>query len=260
MAILDLFDLSQKVAVVTGGSRGLGFAIGEALGQLGAAIALVARGRDELEAATASLRQSGIEAEAFTADLANAATSAPDLLSAIIERFGRIDILVNNAGASWAAPVENHSLEGLRKVLSLNIEAAFSLTQEVGRREFLPRGSGKILNVASVAGLRGNRPELGVHTSGYSASKGALVGFTRALATEWGPRGINVNALCPGYFHSKLTNSLLDRIGDQVRAATPLQRIAEVDDLMGAVAFLCSDASRHMTGQMLVVDGGLSAC
>ncbi|MGH6617326.1 SDR family oxidoreductase [Sphingomonas sp.] len=259
MNVKSLYDLSGRIAIVTGASRGLGYGIAEALGELGAGVALVARKPAELEHARDTLRAAGIEAEAFPADISRQDGIAP-LVDAIFAHFGRIDILVNNAAASWGEPAESHSIDGWRKVMNVNVEAVFLLTQEVGRRAFIPQGSGRIVNVASIGGLRGNRPEQEAYTLAYNTSKGAVVNFTRALATEWGRYGIAVNALCPGFFHSKLAAGLLDRIGDQITAATPLRRLAEAEDFKGAAAFLCSDASRHMTGQMLVIDGGFSAC
>src|SRR5271170_5908515 len=202
MRLTSLFDLSGKVAVVTGGSRGLGLRIAEALGEIGAKIAIVARKQAELDEASAALRASGIDATAFACDL-SAGNSVTPLLDRILSCYGRIDVLVNNAGASWAQPAEEHSLDGWRKVMAINVDATFGLTQAVGRREMIPRRSGTILNVASVGGLRGNRPEFAAYTLGYSTSKGALVNFTRALAAEWGRYGINVNALCPGFFRSR---------------------------------------------------------
>ena len=259
MGVLKSFDLKGRVAVVTGGSRGLGLRIAEALGELGARVALVARKPDELNAALTYLTDKGIEAAAFPADLAISDAIAP-LVDAIDSQFGRVDILVNNAATSWGQPAEDHSIECWRKVMSVNVDAIFQLTQEIGRREFIPRREGKILNIASIGGLRGNRPELSAPTLAYSTSKGALVNFTRALASEWGAYNINVNALCPGFFRSKLSGGLIDRLETQLIAATPLGRLAEENDFAGAAAFLCSDASRHITGQMLVVDGGMTAC
>lgn len=259
MLVTSLFNLSGKVAVITGGSRGLGLRIAEALGELGAKTAIVARKQTELNRAIAELRGSGLDASAFPCDLSADGSILP-LLDSILARYGHIDILVNNAGASWAQPAEEHTLEGWRKVMALNVDATFKLTQAIGRREMIPRRSGTILNVASVGGLRGNRPEFDAYTLGYSTSKGALVNFTRALAAEWGRYGINVNALCPGFFRSRIADGLLDKIAATLIEATPLRRIAEDVDFKGAAAFLCSPAAQHVTGHCLVADGGISAC
>ena len=259
MTVRSLFNLTDKVAVVTGGSRGLGLRIAEALGEIGAKIAIVARKPAELDAAVAILARSGLDATAFAADLSVDSSILP-LVDAIVARYGRIDVLVNNAGTSWAQPAEEHTIEAWRKVMTLNVETVFRLTQEVGRREMIPRRAGTILNVASIGGLRGNRPEFAARTLAYSTSKGALVNFTRALAAEWGRYQINVNALCPGFFHSRLADGLLDTIEEALIEATPLRRIADDIDFKGAAAFLCSPASLHVTGHCLVIDGGLSAC
>jgi gluconate 5-dehydrogenase len=255
MSLKKLMDLTGKVALVTGGSRGLGFQMAEALGELGARVALTARKPDELEAAVTRLAGQGIEAMAVPIDLGRR-ESIPSVVDAVGTRFGTVDVLVNNAGTTWGAPAEVHPPEAWDKVMRLNLDATFFLSQEVARRFLIPRGSGKIVNIASVAGLSGNPP--GMTTIAYNASKGAVVNMTRALAVEWGPHGINVNCICPGFFPSKMTHGILSVIGETIVAMTPLGRLGGDEDLKGAVAFLATDASRHVTGQMLVVDGGAS--
>lgn len=252
--LADLFDLSGQVALVTGGSRGLGLKIAEALGEYGARVVLAARKRAELDEAVAHLSALGIAADALAADLGT--PEAADALAAqAVERHGRLDILVNNAGTSWGAPMEDYPLDGWNKVISLNLTGLFLLTQAAGRRAFLPQGRGKVLNIASVAGLQGNYPGM-IGTIAYNAAKGAVVNFTRALAAEWGPRNINVNAIAPGYFPSKLANAMIDQYGDYMVAHTPLGRLGGEDDLKGAALLLASEAGRHITGQILTVDGG----
>ncbi len=253
MGVKQLFDLSGKVALVTGGSRGLGLQMAEALGEMGARVAICARKQGELDEARSGLARQGVESLAVPVDLSRL-ESIPGLVEKVLSAFGAIDILVNNAGATWGAPAEDYPPEGWNKVMSLNVNAPFFLSQEVGRRSMIPRRSGKIVNVASVAGLTGNPPEM--KTIGYNTSKGAAVNLTRALAAEWGRYGINVNAICPGFFPSKMSQGLLDRIAKQVIAMTPLGRLGGEEDLKGAVVFLASEASRHVTGQVLVVDGG----
>jgi len=253
MSVKKLFDLGGKVALVTGGSRGLGLQMAEALGELGAKVAITARKRDELDLAAAHLARQGIEAAPFQADLGKQ-DAVPGLLDAILGRFGTVDVLVNNAGTTWGAPAEDHPAEAWHKVMNLNLHGTFFLTQAVAKRCMIPRRSGKVVIVASVAGLSGNPP--GMQTIAYNTSKGALVNLTRALAAEWGPHGINVNAICPGFFPSKMTKGLLSVISDSVVARTPLRRLGNDEDLKGAVAFLASEASRHVTGQYLAVDGG----
>jgi NAD(P)-dependent dehydrogenase (short-subunit alcohol dehydrogenase family) len=255
MSLKKLLDLSGKVALVTGGSRGLGLQMAEALGEMGARVAITARKAAELDAAAARLASQGVEAMTVPVDLGKR-ENIPGVVDAVAARFGTVDILVNNAGTTWGAPAEDHPAEAWDKVMRLNLDATFFLSQEVGRRFMIPRRSGKIVNIASVAGLSGNPP--GMATIAYNASKGGAVNLTRALAAEWGRHDINVNCICPGFFPSRMTHGLLGAIGDMVVAGTPLARLGGDEDLKGAVLFLASEASRHVTGQCLVVDGGAS--
>src|SRR5574340_533356 len=248
MSVKQLLDLTGKAALITVGSRGLGLQMAEALGEMGARVAITARKAAELEEAAAHLSARGVECLTVAGDLARP-DAVPALVEQVVARFGTVDVLVNNAGTSWGAPAEDHPAEAWRKVMGLNLDATFFLTQAVARRCMIPRRSGKIVNVASVAGLTGNPPD--VHTVAYNASKGAVVNLTRALAAEWGKHGINVNALCPGFFPSKMSQALLDRIEPAVLARTPLLRLGGEEDLKGAVVFLASEASRHVTGQCL---------
>jgi NAD(P)-dependent dehydrogenase (short-subunit alcohol dehydrogenase family) len=255
MGVKDLLDLSGKVAVVTGGSRGIGLQMAEALGEMGARVAITARKQDELDLARAHLESLGIECLRIAGDLAQSAT-IPAMVDAVIKPWGAVDILVNNAGCNWAAPAEDYPDDGWRKVMNLNIDAAFFLSREIARRSMIPRRSGKIVNIASIAGLFGNPPDWAMETVAYNTSKGALVQMTRALAAEWGEHNINVNAICPGFFPSKMTKVTLDRIGKSVLDLTPLRRLGGDEDLKGSVVFLASEASRHVTGQAIAVDGG----
>jgi gluconate 5-dehydrogenase len=256
MSVKKLFDLSGKVALVTGGSRGLGLQMAEGLGEMGAKLALAARKQAELDAAEARLQGQGLEVLTVAADLARH-EAIPALVEAVLARFGAIDVLVNNAGTTWGAPAEDHPAEAWHKVMNLNVHATFFLTQEVARRCMIPRRSGKVIMISSVAGLRGNPPEM--TTAAYNASKAALLNLTRALAAEWGRYGINVNAICPGFFPSRMSRGLLDRMEKGVIARTPLGRLGGDEDLKGAAVFLASEASRHVTGQHIVVDGGADA-
>jgi gluconate 5-dehydrogenase len=257
MSIKNLLDLSGKVALVTGGSRGIGLQFATGLAEMGAKLAIAARKEDELATARARFEAIGVECLTVAADLADAAAIAP-LVGTVLSRFGQIDILVNNAGCNWAAPAEDYPDDGWRKVMRLNVDSQFFLAREVGKRTMIPRKSGKIVNIASVAGMYGNPPEWGMETMAYNTSKGALISMTRALAAEWGKYNINVNAICPGFFPSKMTKVTLDRIGESVLALTPLGRLGGDEDLKGTVVFLASEASRHITGQALAVDGGAS--
>ena len=258
MSVRELFDLSGRVALITGGSRGIGLQMTEALAEMGSRVVLTARKPDELDAARAKLEAAGAEVMTHACDLADRA-SIPALVGAILARWQRIDVLVNNAGTNWGAPAEDYPDAGWRKVMDLNIDAQFFLSREVAKRSMIPRRSGKIINIASIAGMVGNPPDWGMFTVGYNTSKGALVQLTRTLAAEWGRHNINVNAICPGFFRSKMTDVTLDRIGDKVIALTPLARLGGEDDLKGSVVFLASEASRHITGQTLAVDGGCVA-
>jgi gluconate 5-dehydrogenase len=255
MGVMDLFRLEGKVAVVTGGSRGLGLQMAAALGEMGCKLAITARKADELKEAQRQLEAQRIEAATVVSDLQQF-DRIPALVDQVLDRFGTIDILVNNAGATWGAPAEEYPDEAWHKVMNLNVNAPFFLTREVGRRCMIPRQGGKIINIASIAGLKGTAP--GVHTIAYNTSKAAMINFTRALASEWGRFNINVNAICPGFFPSKMSAGLLDKVGEAVIARSPLRRLGGEEDLKGAVVFLASDAARHITGQYIAVDGGSS--
>ena len=256
MSVRKLFDLTGKIALVTGGSRGLGLQIAEALGEMGAKLALTARKAEELEEARAHLAGLSVEALTLPCDLSQPQAVAP-MLSKVLERFGKVDILVNNAGATWGAPAEDHPLEAWQKLVNLNLTGTFLVTQAVGKRSMIPNRYGRIVNVASIAGLRGN-PVGMLKTIAYNTTKGGVVNFTRALAAEWGEHGITVNAIAPGFFPSKMTRGALEKIGDKIVAHVPLHRLGDGEDLKGVAALLASDASRHITGQIIAVDGGAS--
>ncbi|MET0964515.1 MAG: SDR family oxidoreductase [Noviherbaspirillum sp.] len=254
----QLFDLKGKTALVTGGSRGLGLQIAEALGEQGATLVLSSRKQSDLDEAVAHLKSRGITASAIAADVSKDAEIG-SLVQEAIKRLGHIDILVNNAGATWGAPAEDHPAEAWDKVMNLNIRSIFLLSQAVGKQSMIPRKYGRIINVASIAGLSGNGPD-SMQTIAYNTSKGAVVNFTRTLAGEWGRHGITVNALAPGFFPSKMTRGLLEQRGeDSLARRAPLQRIGDDEDLKGAALLFASDAGKHITGQILAVDGGVSA-
>ena len=253
MSVRKLFELTGKVALITGGSRGLGLQMAEALGEMGCKVAITARKQAELDEAEAHLKKLGIEVLTIAGDLSKF-DGIPGMVDAVLARFGTIDILVNNAGATWGAPAEDHPTEAWNKVMNLNINAMFQLSREVGKRVMIPKKSGKIINIASVAGLSGGPPDM--TTLAYNTSKGAAVNFTRALASEWGKYNINVNAICPGFFPSKMSAGLLATIEKSVVAMTPLHRLGGDEDLKGVAVFLASEASRHVTGQYIAVDGG----
>jgi NAD(P)-dependent dehydrogenase (short-subunit alcohol dehydrogenase family) len=251
-----LFDLSGRVAIVTGGARGIGLEMATGLAEAGAGLVLCGRDGERCEAVAAELGRRGAVATGVRCDV-----SQPDevqrLVDHALERFGRIDVLVNNSGTTWGAPAEEHPLDGWQKVIGVNLTGAFLCAQAVGR-VMLDRGSGKIVNVASVAGLRGSRPEIR-QTPSYSASKGGLLALTRDLACEWGRRGVTVNALAPGWFPTAMAEHVLARSEADLLDAIPLGRFGSPDDLKGAIVFMASDASNYMTGQVLVLDGGRTA-
>jgi NAD(P)-dependent dehydrogenase (short-subunit alcohol dehydrogenase family) len=254
--IQELFDLSGKTALVTGGSRGLGLQIAHALGEAGAKVMLSARKSSELEEAVAQLEAAGIDARWIAADCA-AESDIHRLAEETMERMGDVDILVNNAGAAWGAPAEDHPVEAWDKVMNLNVRGYFLLSQHLAKKSMIPRKKGRIINVASIAGLGGNPKEM--TTLAYNTSKGAVITFTQALACEWGKYGINVNAICPGFFPSKMTKGLLEKLGeDKLAENAPLRRLGDDEDLKGIALLYASDAGKHVTGQWLAVDGGVS--
>ena len=254
MKVRELLDLSGRVALVTGGSRGLGLQIAEALGEMGARVAISARKQDELDSAAQRLSSLKIQARPFVCDIGKRA-DIPGLVDAVLEKLGKVDILVNNAGATWGAPAEDHPLEAWDKLVNVNLTGAFLLSQAIGKRSMIPAKWGRIINVASIAGLMGQDPRI-VRTIAYNATKGGLVNFTRALAAEWGQHGITVNAICPGFFPSKMTRATLETTGEMVRDWTPTKRLGNDEDLKGLAVLLASEASRHITGQAIAVDGG----
>jgi len=255
--VQQLFDLSGQTALVTGGSRGLGLQMAQALGEAGARVLLVARKRDELDEAAQRLQAQGIEAQWIVADCAQQA-DLQRLGAEALQRLGAVDVLVNNAGAAWGAPAEEHPVEAWDKVMNLNVRGYFLLSQYLARHCMIARRRGSIINLASIAGLGGN--PRGMHTIAYNTSKGAVLNFTRALAAEWGPHGIRVNAICPGFFPSRMTRGTLEALGEERLAAhAPLGRLGDDEDLKGLTVLLASAAGKHITGQWLAVDGGVSA-
>jgi gluconate 5-dehydrogenase len=258
MSLSPLFDLTGRTALITGGSRGLGLQIAEALGEAGAKVMLSARKAPELEEAVAHLQDRGIDARWIAADGAKEA-DIQRLVDETLQRLGPVDILVNNAGATWGAPAEDHPIEAWDKVMNLNIRGVFLLTQAIGKRCMIPRKQGRIINIASIAGLGGHLPTM-MSTIAYNTSKGAVINFTRALACEWGRYGITVNAIAPGFFPSKMTRGTLEAVGvDTLAAHAPLQRLGDDEDLKGAALLFATRAGKHITGQILAVDGGVTA-
>ena len=255
-SIQQLFDLRGKTALITGSSRGLGLQLARALGEAGATLMLSSRKAHDLEQAAAELKADGIDARWIAADCAQDA-EIKRLADATLAQFGHLDILVNNAGASWGAPAEDHPVDAWDKVMNLNVRGYFLLSQRVAKQSMIARRSGRIINVASILGLNGNPPDM--NTIAYNTSKGAVINFTRTLGAEWGKYNITVNAICPGFFPSKMTAGLMATIGeDRLAAAAPLQRLGDDEDLKGLCVLFASDAGKHITGQWLAVDGGAS--
>lgn len=254
--VQQLFDLRGRAALVTGGSRGLGLQIAHALGEAGARIVISARKSGELEQAAAELRRADIDAQWLVTDASDVA-QCEALAATAIERLGQVDILVNNAGTTWGAAAEDYPLEAWDKVMNVNVRGVFALTRAIGKLGMIPRASGRILNIASLAALGGFAPMRAV---GYNASKGAVVSLTRALAVEWGPLGITVNAIAPGVFPSQMSKALVaGGGGERLAQAMPLRCIGDDEALKGAALLLTSDAGKHITGQVLPVDGGATA-
>jgi len=254
--IHQLFDLKGKTALVTGGSRGLGLQMAHALGEAGARIMLTSRKAGDLEEASAELQAAGIDARWIAADCAKD-DEIQRLADETLQRMGDVHILVNNAGAAWGAPAEDHPIEAWDKLMNLNVRGYFILSQAIAKKSMIPRQYGRIVNIASIAGLGGNPPEM--QTLAYNTSKGAVINFTRALGCEWGKYGITVNAICPGFFPSKMTKGILEKLGEEKLAAhSPLRRLGDDEDLKGTTLLFASDAGKHITGQWLAVDGGTS--
>jgi NAD(P)-dependent dehydrogenase (short-subunit alcohol dehydrogenase family) len=257
MHIRSLFDLSGKIAVITGGSRGLGLELAIGLGEAGASVAITARREEWLHSADQELRSRAIRCLPLTCDVSNPEHVA-ESTRRIVSEFGRVDILVNNAGISWGAAAESVTLEKWRAVLDTNATGCFLMSQAIGREMIRAAAGGAIVNIASISGLIGTRPEV-LDAIGYSASKGAIISFTRDLAVKWAPHRIRVNAVAPGFFETRLTTGVLDRARAEIERASPMGRIGQPGELKGTVVYLASAASSYVTGQVLAVDGGTTA-
>lgn len=256
MHIKELFDLTGKTAIVTGGGRGLGEQIAEGFAEAGANVVLCSRKEEACVEVAEKLNKLGIETLALRCDVSNQ-EDVNRVVKTAMDKFGRIDILVNNSGASWGAPVEEMPLEAWQKVMNVNVTGTFLMSQAVGR-VMLEQGAGKIINIASVAGLKGSDPKV-MNAIGYNASKGAVITFTKDLAVKWGPRGIYVNAIAPGFFPTKMSKGLLDKGGEAILEGTPLGKFGTENDMKGVALFLAAPASDFITGEILVVDGGTNA-
>ncbi len=255
--ILNLFRLGGKTALVTGGSRGLGQYMAEALSDAGANVVLCSRNLETLEEVKAGIEERGGKALALECDVTDP-ENVDNVVAETEEAFGAIDVLINNSGMAWGAPAEEMPVDKFDLVVQVNVRGTFLMAQAVGRRMIERREGGKIVNVASVAGLIGGRPDY-MQTIGYNSSKGAVISMTRDLATSWAQYGINVNAIAPGWFPTKMSGGLIEQFEDRMLEDIPLRRFGTPEDIKGAILFLASPAANYVTGQTIVVDGGQTA-
>ncbi|MBP1971251.1 gluconate 5-dehydrogenase [Virgibacillus natechei] len=253
MSIKNLFNLEGKTAIVTGGARGLGAQIAEIFAEAGANVVVCSRKYDACKEKSEELKTLGVDSLAFSCDVANQ-DDIKKIVEGTVEHFGAIDILVNNSGATWGASVVDMPFEAWQKVMNVNVTGTFLMSQAVGK-EMIKQQSGKIINIASVAGFGGSDPRY-MDTIGYNTSKGAVMTFTKDLAAKWGKYNINVNAIAPGFFPTKMSNGLLEKGGDKILEGTPLNRFGSDEDMKGAALFLATKASDFITGDILTVDGG----
>ena len=257
MAVLDTFRLDGKVALVTGGSRGLGLQIAEGLGEAGAAVAVTARREPGLLEAVRHLEERGIRAMSVVCDISQN-EQVENAVKQVLDRFQHIDILVNNAGATWGAPFAELPFEAWDKVVRTNVDGTYFVSRAVGLHMIERGQGGRIINIASVAGLRGSDPRV-MPTLPYNTSKGAVVNFTRALAAMLAEHNITVNCICPGFFPTRMSAVTIERSRDAIIAGTPLHRIGNDSDLKGIAVLFASEASSFITGQVIAVDGGATA-
>jgi len=251
-SLSELFQLKDRVAIVTGGSRGLGQEMAEGLGEAGASLVLCARRDEWLTPSVEAMRARGFTVEGMLCDV-----SKPADVQAVVDRtiasFGRVDILVNNAGVTWAAEPEDMPLDKWQRVVDVNLTGAFLFAQAAGR-DMLKRQHGRIINIASIAGMHASVQ--GPHYAAYAATKAGLVGLTRELAVSWARKGIRVNAIAPGFFHSRLADGAIAMTQASIEASSPIPRVGDAGELKGVAVFLAADASNYITGQTIVVDGG----
>lgn len=253
MSVQELFDLTGKTAIVTGGGRGLGEQIALAYAEAGTNVAVCSRKIENCQEVSEKIRAQNVGSLALECDVTNQ-ENVKKVVDATLDEFGKIDILVNNSGATWGARFAEMPLEKWQKVMNVNATGTFIFSQAAAK-EMVSQGHGKIINMASVAGLKGS-PEGVMDTVGYNASKGAIISFTRDLGVKLAPKNIQVNAIAPGFFPTKMSKGLLDYVGDAILNATPAGRFGKDEDIRGVALFLASKASDYVVGQTIVVDGG----
>ena len=257
MDTLDLFRLDGKTAIVTGGGRGLGRYMAEALSDAGANVVICSRKIEPLEEVREEILARGGKAQAVECDVTD-----PDDVEKVVreaeEAFGGVDVLVNNSGATWGAPAAEMPLEKFDQVVRVNVRGTFLMSQTVGRHMIEAGTGGSIINISSIAGLLGGDPDY-MQTVGYNTSKGAIISMTRDLATAWAPHGITVNAIAPGWFPTRMSGGLIENFEEKMLSGIPLHRFGDPEDLKGVVVFLSSPAAAYITGQTLAVDGGTTA-
>jgi NAD(P)-dependent dehydrogenase (short-subunit alcohol dehydrogenase family) len=256
MNMKDLFSLKGKTAIVTGGGRGLGEQIAVAYAEAGANVVVCSRNLDACQSISETLKEKGVRSLALKCDVSNQ-EDIQYVVDETVKEFGRIDILVNNSGVSWGAPALEMPVDKWDKVMDINLKAVFLFSQAVGKI-MVEQKSGKIINIASIAGLGGQDPSV-MDAIGYSSSKGAVIAFTKDLAVKLAPHNVHVNAIAPGFFPTKMAKMILDYSGEKILERTPAGRFGSDDDMKGPALFLASDASDYVYGHILVVDGGTSA-
>jgi NAD(P)-dependent dehydrogenase (short-subunit alcohol dehydrogenase family) len=252
-----IFSLAGRVALITGASRGLGLEMARTLGAAGARLVITARKQQELQESAQQLRAAGLDVLAVPFDVGDV-TAAATMVADVVRQLGQIDVLVNNAGNTWGAPAAEYPYDAWKKVMDVNLNGAWVLTQQVAVQSMLPRKTGSIIFVSSVMALGGST--LTTPTVAYNTAKAAQLNLTRSLAVEWAGQGVRVNALLPGWFPTKMTRGTLEKSEATLLTTVPLGRWGDPErDIGGPVLFLASDASRYMTGQTLVIDGGITA-
>jgi gluconate 5-dehydrogenase len=256
MTVRDLFDLKGKVSLVSGGGDGIGRALAVALAEAGSDVVIFSRRVEKCEAVAHEIEAHGGRALALSCDILKGA-DIERVVAETLRVFGKIDVLVNNSGRTWGASPEDITFDDWKKVVDLNLNATFRCTQIVGR-EMIKRQKGKIINISSYAGSRGTDPAY-LNAIPYNTSKGALNIFTQDLAVKWARHNITVNAIAPGWFPTKMTRWTFDNYGEAILARIPLKRYGKMEELMGVIVFLASPASNYLTGQIIAVDGGLTA-